>query len=303
MANPFTALSEHVTAMVAAAGKSVVAIHARHRFASSGVHWAPGIIVTAEHTIRRDEDITITAPDGSTLAAELAGRDAGTDLAVLKVEGLKASVAARATNFKPQPGALLATIGRSKDSEIVALGPLASISPESRTWRGGRLDQVLRLGMDLHPGASGGAVVDSEGKLIGIATAALSRVSAFAIPLATVERAAKHLITHGRIPRGYIGVGLQPIALPEHLIKELKRPAGTALIVISVGDDTPAGRAGVTIGDILLELGGRVTQSPEDVHLLLDSQSIGTKLAARILRGGKPVDVTVTVSERPPKAS
>ena len=135
----------------------------------------------------------------------------------------------------------------------------------------------------------------------GDATAALSRVSVFAIPPVTVDRVARQLVAHGRIPRGYLGVGLQPIALPEHLIKQLNRPAGTALIVISVGAETPAGKAGIVIGDVLLELGGRVTQVPEHVHELLDSQSIGAKLKARILRGGKAMDLELTVGERPSK--
>jgi serine protease Do len=303
MPNPLIAFSEHLTATVAEVGKAVVAVHARHRFASSGVHWTPGIVVTADHTIRRDEDIKITTPSGATLAAEIAGRDPGTDLAVLKVEGLDAGLALRAENFAAQPGALVAAVGRSKDSAIAALGLLSSISPESQTWRGGRLDQVLRLDMDLHPGASGGAVVNAEGKLIGIATAALSRVSVFAIPPSTVDRVARLLAAHGRIPRGYLGVGLQPIALPEHLIEKLKRPGGAALIVISVGVDTPASRAGLVIGDILLELGGRATHMPENVHELLDSQSIGTKLRARILRGGEAMEVELTAGERPRKAS
>lgn len=302
MTNPLIAFSEQLTATVAEVGKAVVAVHARHRFASSGVHWMPGVIVTADHTIRRDEDIRITTPSGTTLAAELAGRDPGTDLAVLKVEGLDAAVAARAEGYTPQPGALVTAVGRSKDSAIAALGLLSSISPESQTWRGGRLEQVLRLDMELHPGASGGAVVNAEGKLIGIATSALSRVSVFAIPPATVDRVAGQLIAHGRIPSGYLGVGLQPIALPEHLMEKLKRP-GTALIVISVGTDTPASRAGLTIGDILLELGGRATHTPENVHELLDAQSIGAKLKARILRGGEAMEVELTPGERPRKAS
>jgi S1-C subfamily serine protease len=144
-------------------------------------------------------------------------------------------------------------------------------------------------------------VVNAEGKLIGIATSALSRVSVFAIPPATIDRVAGLLAAHGRIPRGYLGVGLQPIALPEHLIEKLKRPGKTALIVISVGADTPAGRAGLVIGDILLELGGHATHTPENVHELLDSQSIGAKLKARILRGGEAMEIELTAGERPSK--
>lgn len=294
MPNPLIDLSDQLAATVAAVSKSIVAIHARHRFASSGVHWSPGIIVTADHTIRRDEDIKITAPTGATLPAELVGRDAGTDLAVLRVESLDAPVAARAENFEAQPGSLVLAVGRSKDSAIAALGLLSSISGPSSTWRGGHLEQVLRLDLDLHPGASGGAVVNSEGKLIGIATSVLSRVSVFAIPLVTIDRVAQQLVQHGRIPRGYLGVGLQPIALPEHQQKQ-------GLIVISVSADSPAAKAGIVVGDILLELGGRATLTPDDVHSLLSAQTIGAKLRARVLRGGEPKDMEVTVGERPSK--
>ena len=301
MSNPLSAFSDQLTATVAAVGKSAVAIHARPRFASSGVHWSPGLIVTADHTIRRDEDIKITTPAGASLAAEIVGRDAGTDLAVLRAEGLDAPVVSRGDNADAKPGGLVIAVGRSKDSAIAALGVLSSISPASSTWRGGHLDRILRLDLELHPGASGGAVVNAEGNLIGIATAALSRVSVFAIPPSTVDRVAQQLVAHGRVPRGYLGVGLQPIALPEHLIEKLARPAGAALIVISVGTDTPAARAGVGIGDILLELGGRATHSPEDVHDLLSSRPVGDKLVAKILRGGEPKEVELIVGERPPR--
>jgi S1-C subfamily serine protease len=302
MSNPLAAISDQLTATVAEVSKSVVAIHARPRFTSSGVVLIPGVIVTADHTIRRDEDIKITTPAGTAVSAELVGRDPGTDLAVLRAEGLDAPAAAWAENFTAQPGALIIGVGRWKDSAIASLGLLSSISPASSTWRGGHLDQVIRLDLQLHPGASGGAVVNAEGKLIGIETGILSRVSVFAIPRATVERVVQQLLAHGRIPRGYLGIGLQPIALPEHQIQKLARPAGTALIVISVGTDTPAAGAGLLIGDILLELGGRVVHTPEDVHDLLSSQSPGGKLRARILRGGEPMEVDVTVGERPRKA-
>jgi len=294
MPNPLIDLSDQLAATVAAASKSVVAIHARHRFASSGVHWSPGIIVTADHAIRRDEDIKITSPAGATLSAELVGRDPGTDLAVLRVDNFDAPVAARAENFEAQPGGLVLAVGRSKDSAIASLGLLGSISGPSSTWRGGHLEQVLRLDLDLHPGASGGAVVNSQGKLIGIATSVLSRVSVFAISLATIDRVAQQLIKHGRIPRGYLGVGLQPIALPEH-------PQKQGLIVISVSADSPAAKAGIVIGDIMLELGSRATLTPDDVHSLLSGQAVGAKLRARVLRGGEPKDIELTVGERPAK--
>jgi len=300
LTNPLVSFSEQLASTVAQVGQSIVAVHARPRFDSSGVHWKNGVVVTADHTIRRDDDIQVTAPDGSKLSAELVGRDSGTDLAVLKVSGLTARVAERAAEI-PTPGSVMLAVGRSKDSVNAAFGVLSSISPASQTWRGGRLDQVVRLDIALHPAASGAAVVDAAGKLVGIATPVLSRVSVFAVPLATVERVVEALLAHGRIPRGYLGVGLQPVALPEHLRSTMNLKAPTGLIVISVDQDAPAGQAGVTIGDVLLELGGRTIQEPEHVQDVLDSGSVGKKLQARLLRGGKLVELEITPGERPRK--
>ena len=300
MSNPLVSFSEELAATVARAGQSVVTVHGRSRFDSSGVHWSPGIIVTSDHALRRDEDIHVTSPDGKRLDAELVGRDPGTDLAVLRAQGLTASVAERGEKT-PAPGSVILAVGRFKDSVSAAFGVLSSISGPSQTWRGGRLDQVLRVDVALHPAASGGAIVNAEGKLVGIATPVLSRVAVFAIPPATIQRVVETLLAHGRMPRGYLGVGLQPVALPEHLKSTLKLPGSTGLIVISVDPEAPAGRAGITIGDVVVDLGGATIERPEDVQHVLDSGSVGKKLSARILRGGTLVDVEVTVGERPRK--
>ena len=293
--------SDQLASVAARAGEAVVAVHARRGFNSSGVHWSKGVVVTADHTIRRDEGIRVTTPQGAVLAAELAGRDPGTDLAVLRVPGLEIPVAQRSESSSVQAGSLALALGRFKDSASAALGVIGSVSGPSQTWRGGKLDQVVRLSLAADPGASGGAVVDAEGKLIGIATAALSRVSAFAIPVATVARVTENLLTHGRIPRGFLGIGLQPIAIPEHLKSKLNLPAAVGLLAVSVDQDGSAGKSGIVIGDILIELGGRVLQRLEDLQIVLDSESIGKKLKARLLRGGAVTEAEVTVGERPHK--
>jgi len=301
LSNSLVSLSEELAALAARTGQAVVAVHGRSRFESSGVHWNPGVIVTAEHALRREEDIRVTAPDGSRMEAELVGRDPGTDLAVLRVSGLNAPVAERSEKT-PAPGSVALAVGRFKDSVSAAFGVISSVSAASHTWRGGRLDRVVRVDVALHPAAAGGAVVDAEGKLVGIATPVLSRVAVFAIPPATVERIVNTLLAHGRIPRGYLGVGLQPVAIPEHLRSTLKLPSETALIVISVDPDAAAGRAGITIGDVLLELSGNTIQRPEDVQRALGPESVGKTIRASVLRGGQLVDVEITVGERPRKA-
>jgi S1-C subfamily serine protease len=299
LANSLLALSEELAATVEQAARSIVSVHARPRFDSSGVHWSPEIVVTADHALRRDEGIRVTAPDRSTLAAEIVGRDPGTDLAVLRVKGLGIPVASREEHPVTSPGSIVLAVGRTKESAVAAFGVISNLSGPSQTWRGGRLDQVVRLDLSLHPAGAGGAVVGAAGKLLGIATPALSRVSVFAIPLATVARVTESLLAHGRVPRGYLGVGLQPIAIPEHLRSKLKLEGSTGLIAITVDHEGPAGRAGMSIGDVLLELGGRATHRTKDVQEVLSSELVGKKIGARILRGGNPVDLEIIIAERP----
>ena len=298
MANSLIALSEQIASTVEQAAQSIVSVHGRRRFDSSGVHWSPEIVVTADHALRRDDGIRVTLPDGSSLAAEVVGRDPGTDLAVLRVKGLAIPVAAKDESPATTPGSIVLAVGRSKDSAVAAFGVISNTSGPSQTWRGGRLDQVVRLDLSLHPAGAGGAVVGASGKLIGVATPALSRVSVFAIPLATVARVTDSLLAHGRVQRGYLGVGLQPIAIPEHLRSKLNL-GSTGLIAITVEHEGPAGRAGMSIGDVLLELGGRPTQRTEHVQEVLSSGPVGKKVAARILRGGNPLELEITIAERP----
>jgi S1-C subfamily serine protease len=299
LSSSFVALSESIASLVAQIGRSVVAVHARTRFDSSGVHWSPGVVVTAAHTIRREEEIRVTNSAGASVDAELAGRDPGTDLAVLRVQELDVPVLPRQAAGEPLPGQLALAVGRSKDSAIAAVGVVGSLSGPSSTWRGGHLDRVIRLSLELHPGGAGGAVTDASGKLIGIATQALSRFSVFAIPPETVDRVSSSLLTHGRIPRGYLGVGLQPIAIPEHLKIKLGLSATAGLVAMSVDADAPAGRAGVSIGDVLVELGGRAVAKPESVQEVLDSDSVGKTMPVRIVRGGSTITLDITVGERP----
>jgi len=301
LAHSLVALSEQIASTVEHAAQSIVSVHARHRFDSSGVHWSPEIVVTADHALRRDEGIRVTLPDGSKVDAELVGRDSGTDLAVLRVKDLGIPVLAKEESPAMVPGSIVLAVGRSKDSAVAAFGVISNLSGPSRTWHGGRLDQVLRLDLSLHPAGAGGAVVGASGKLIGIATPALSRVSVFAIPLSTVARVTESLVAHGRVPRGYLGVGLQPIAIPEHLKTKLNLANSTGLIAISVENEGPAGKAGMSIGDVLLELGGRATQRTENVQEVLSGEPVGKKIVAKLLRAGNLVELAITLAERPRK--
>jgi len=289
MANELATLSQELAAAVANAGKSVVAVHARPRFSSSGTFWRPGVIVTAEHTIRREEEITVTLPDGAKAPATLVGSDPGTDIAVLRVEQEGVPVGQAAA--QPAPGNLALAIGRSHDSGVNATwGIVSAVSGPWRTWRGGRLDAYIRLDLTLYPGSSGGLVINTDGAPLGIATSALSRIAGLAIPAATIDRVVDEILARGHVARGYLGLGLQPVELPDHQ---------KGLIVLSVEREGPAAKAGVLIGDILLALGGRSTADTDDVQAALESHGVAKNVEATVLRGGASQKITVTIGERP----
>ena len=299
MANQLAALSKEIAAAVEQAGKSVVAIHARPRFGSSGVVWRDGIIVTAEHTLRREDEIPITLPDGSSSTATVLGSDPGTDLSVLRTTAALPPIS-RASVGDLQPGHLLLAIGRSEDTGVnAALGIASALGPPWRTWRGGRLDGYIRLDLTLYPGTSGGAVVNDSGAAIGIATSVLSRLAGVAIPAATIDRVVDEIVRRGRVARGYLGVGLQPVELPDHLKKYQGRSSPTALIVLSLQSDGPAARAGMLIGDILAGLEGLPVSDTDDIQSVLETHQVGQAVKASLIRGGEPLELAVTIGERP----
>ncbi len=292
MANELAALSNELAAAVERAGKSVAAVHARPRFSSSGVFWKPGIIVTAEHGIRREEDIRVTLPDGKSVTAELIGSDPGSDLAVLKVEA--EGVPVKASREAPVPGNVTLAIGRSEDSGVNAtMGIISAVGPAWRTWRGGRLDSYIRLDLTLYPGSTGGLVVNVAGDALGIATPALSRIAGVAIPAPNIDRAVEEILKRGRVARGYLGVGLQPVELSDH---------HKGLIVLSLESGGPAAKAGILIGDILVSLGGKSVEDTEDIQTALDGHAVGTAIEAEISRGGESRAISVTIGERPARS-
>ena len=290
MATEWAALSNDLAAAVERAGRSVVAVHARPRFSSSGVIWRPGVIVAAQHTIRREEEITVTLPDGVNRPVTLAGSDPGTDLAVLRLAEPAGEVAAPAA-ADIRPGYLALAVGRSEDSGVNAtMGIISAVSGAWRTWRGGRLDQYIRLDLTMYPASSGAAVTDSTGATLGIATSALSRLAGVAIPAATINRVLDEILSRGHVSRGYLGVGLQPVVLPDHR---------KGLIVLSVEPGGPAATAGVLIGDILVSVQGKAVADTDDVQTALESSAAGQRVEAGLLRGGEAKPIGIILGERP----
>jgi serine protease Do len=281
------------------AAASLVAIHTEARGSSSGVIWRDGVIVTAEHALRRDEEIHVTLPDGRVVPATLAGRDPSTDLAVLRGAEAGNRAIERGDAAAVKAGSLTLIVGRTRASgPVAALGVVSLVVAERRTWTGASLAPYIRLDAGLQPTAVGGAVVDIHGKIIGIASPRFARFGAIAIPTATVDRVAETLLKKGRIPRGYLGVALQPVRLPEQLRQSLRHEEKTAAIILEVESDGPAHKAGIIIGDILVTLAGEPIARPENVQPHLQAGNIGKSLSARIVRGGAVRDVSILVGDR-----
>ena len=274
MANELASLSNELAAVVDRAGRSVVAVHARPRFSSSGVFWRPGVIVTAEHTIRREEEITVTLPDGRNVPATLAGTDPGTDIAVLKIDAANQTPGDH-HGARPYP----------------ALSPSPSGAPRipARTPPSASSARAAASGA---PGAAGGSTITSAstspstpgrmaapssippGETIGIATSALSRIAGLAIPAVTMDRVVDEILARGHVARGYLGVGLQPVELPDH---------HKGLIVLSLEPAGPAAKAGVLIGDIVVQLGGKAVQDTDDIQRALEGHAVGQSVTVDIL--------------------
>ena len=292
LSNALAQVTDHAAA-------SVVAIHAEARGSSSGAVWRERVIVTAEHALRRDEEIQVTLPDGRVVPATLAGRDPSTDLAVLKCADAGNHFIDRGDASAVKPGSITLVVGRTRASgPVAALGVVSLVVAERRTWTGSSLAPYIRLDVGLQPTAVGGAVVDAHGKILGIASPRFARFGAIAIPAATVDRVAETLLKKGRIPRGYLGVALQPVRLPDHLRQLLQHKEKTAAIILEVEPDGPAQKAGIVIGDILISLAGQPVSRPENVQSHLQSENIGKSLAAKILRGGAVCDVSIAVGDR-----
>jgi S1-C subfamily serine protease len=297
-ASTLVALSNELADAVELVGRSTVAIHARRRIPSSGIVWRPGVVVAASHTIRRDEDISLTLPDGKTVAASLAGRDPGTDIAVLRLPESAAStaVATLAPDDALRVGALVVAVGRPGDSVTASLGAISAIGGEWRTWQGGRVDRFVRLDLAIYDGFSGGPLADAAGRVLGVNTSGLTRSAPIAIPVTTVNRVADELLAKGHVHRGYAGVAVQPVAVPERLVREHGLPADTALLVVAVEQSGPADHAGILIGDMLIAVGGEALRDPTD---LLAALSGPGPIEIRLVRGGAPLTVSLTPGDRP----
>lgn len=290
--------SKDLAAIVEAGGRSVVRVEARRRIPSSGIVWsADGTVITAAHTVEREEEIRVGLPDGNAVPGTLVGRDPSTDLAVLRLEGASGlTPAPRGDTEGLRVGHLVMVLGRPGRTVRATLGILGALGDAWRTPGGVEIDHYLQPDVGFFPGISGGPLVDTSGRILGLYTVGLRRRTGVTIPSATIDRVSATLLAHGRIRRGYLGVEPRPVRLPA----DAERGAGqrTGLLLLSVERDGPAQKAGLMVGDILLAFDGRDVPMPQDLLVVLTGESVGRAVPVRLLRGGEVRELTVTIGER-----
>jgi serine protease DegQ len=292
-----SALSEGMADAVEKAGRTIVKVHGRRRHPGSGVVYAEDLVLTASHVLERDEDLSVETADGRTLPARFVGRDHSTDLAVLRVEGLgvEAATPAEGEARVGQISLAVASPGRG-DGPRATFGIVSSVGGPIRTRRGPRLERYIQTDASPYPGLSGGPLVDVEGNVVGIMVAGWGRGTAFAVPADLAWRVAGTLQERGTVKRGYLGILSQPVRLPDGGRLGLTQKGG--LLVVGVEDGSPADRGGLMVGDIVATLDGQPVEDTDDLLVLLSGERVGRPVPVKVLRGGEPKDLDVTVGER-----
>jgi S1-C subfamily serine protease len=297
MANSLTDFSNGLAAAVEEAGASTILVDARKRYPASGIAFAEDLVLTADHVVTREENIQVLLPDGRSLAATVAGRDPGSDLAVLRVAE-KALKAAK-TSDDVKVGQLVLALGRPNSGGMQASwGIVTSINGPTRTARGGMLDQFILTETTPYPGFSGGPLVNTEGEVLGLNTSGLTRGSSLTIPVSAAWRVAEALATHGSVKRGYLGVRTQPVEIAEAARQALQRAQEHGLLVLWLEEGGPAASGGLLVGDTLVAVSGQPVGDPDDLFSALNTDTVGKTIAVEVLRGGRPETVSVTVGER-----
>jgi S1-C subfamily serine protease len=298
MPNSLVEFSNELADAVERAGNSVIAVLDGGREGVSGTIWRDGVAITAEHTIRGLDEVTILLPSGSKAKARVAGRDHGTDIAILEVPGGLGS-ASIADESQSRVGDIVLAIGRRESEGIAATyGMISAIGGPWRTWQGARVDRWLRLDLNPFTGFSGGPIVNARGEAVGMATSGPRR-SAVTIPASTVNRVVDQLRHGGRVARGYLGVGMQPVAFPEGARNSLGISAETGLLVVAVAPGGPAEQAGILLGDIIVMVEGSLIQNIQSLQPALDGENIGKPIALDVVRGGQLAKISVIVGEKP----
>lgn len=294
------ALSEGLADAVERASRAVVAVDARRHLAASGIVWpGSGIVVTADHVLEREEDIKVTLADGRKVSATVAGRDPGTDIAVLRLADTPPETAEMAPIGSIRVGHVVLALGRpGGGGPMASFGIVSALGGPWRTGRGGVLESYVRADVTLYPGFSGGPLVDTGGRVVGLNSWHLARGEELAIPAPIVDALVHTLVTHGRLRRAYLGITSQPVRLPAVLREKLGLRQEIGLLVVGVEPGSPADEGGLLLGDVLVAVAGQVVADAEDLQAVLGPDVVGKSSTCTLVRGGELTDVSVTPGER-----
>lgn len=287
-------LSNDIAAIVAQAAPYIVRVEGRRRLGATGISLGDGLIVTADHVVRRDDGLRIGTDGGDTADATLVGRDPSTDLAVLRTEATLAPFPVAATTG--EVGHLVLALGRPGKTVQATLGVLSAIGGSYRTSMGGQIDQYIQTDVVMYPGFSGGPLVNAAGEMIGLNTSALHRGVSVTIPATTVRAVAAQVAAHGQVKRGYLGVTTQVVRLPQEARQQLQQKAG--LLIVGVESGSPAAQSGLVLGDTIVAVANEPVQDHQDLIAQLTGERIGEKTPFTIIRGGELQSLNVAIGER-----
>lgn len=287
---PLETLSAALSGLVARAAPSLVAIRS-HRARSSGFVWKPGLVITADEALADEGEVAVTVPDGERVAATLVGRDPATDVALLRIGRTDLPPAALSQD-PVAAGALALAVGSQDGAPIAALGAVSVSGEAWRSMRGGEISARIELDIALRRHAEGGLAIDAAGHAFGM-TVFGPRRRVLIIPAATIGRVAAQLESRGRVARGYLGLGLQPVRL------DGGGAGAPGIIVMSVDPQGPGVAAGIRQGDVIVAWEGRPVQGVQTLLRALGPDSVGTTVTLSLQRAGAPLEVRLTVGEKP----
>lgn len=278
-------------------GASVVGLSMR-RGAASGVVWSPGVVATTVSAVWRARRLQVVLPDGEPVAGEIRGLDTTIDLAAVSFDApTPLPLPERAAHGDARAGDFVFAVGREPSGRVQAsFGHVGAAGGEWRTWRGGRVERLIRLDGGLYPGMAGAPVADASGRLLGVASPMLSRHHGVVLPCATVDRVLAQLLAHGHARQGYLGIAAQPVRAT------IDGVATDGLLVSTVAEDGPAAKAGLLVGDVIVELGGQSVTSIDALRARLAGEAVGSTLALKVARGGRETQLTIEVAERPTRS-
>ena len=293
-ADALSALSNQMADAVERVAKSIVTVFGRDRQSATGIVYANELVLTADHVLERDDNLSVATADGKKLAAQLIGRDPTTDLAVLRVAGLSAPSAA--ASAAPRVGQWVLAVGQPEEGLIASHGVVSAVGGPLRMGNGVNVERYIRTDATPYPGFSGGPLTDATGAVLGILTTGLARNVAIGIPFDLALRVAQTLTSQGYVKRGYLGVISQQVKLPTSQRAGLSQEHG--LLVMRVEDDSPAEKGGMLMGDILTSVDGHVVTNADELMGLLSGDRVGRAVNLGVVRGGTLQTVSVVVGQR-----